>query len=484
METTVEKQLQTLKFITNNYTIREEVLDGKTHIVVPVVMMVEGVHCGSHGPILHQAAELASFTEAWNGIPVTINHPEEGGANVSANSPQVLDRDSVGRIFNAHYANGLKAEAWINVEKITVRSPMALAYIKQNRPLEVSVGVFNDTEITEGEWNGETYESIASNYRPDHLALLPGETGACSWVDGCGIRANKKGGSMPETDLLKSFKELSQKGYVVRPVTNEQGYRETTALLQSKLDAMDTSERVYYLQEVYADHFIYEVRDRELGGTTLYKRDYTSSNTEVEIGETPVEVQREVKYVTMQGMVRTKFNNNNKGGEMSKDGTLCCEAKVDALIANKVTHWKAEDKEWLVTQEESAIDKMFPKEGPKVAAIEVNADEVLSTFKATLKTVEDYTALMPEAMKIQVNGGVKLYTEHREALVKGIMENTKEVWEEATLNAMEDKTLENVAKSIKLPVDYSAQGAGGGQAATTGEEVIVPAEYRERKEDK
>jgi len=157
---------------------------------------------------------------------------------------------------------------------------------------------------------------------------------------------------------------------------------------------------------------------------------------------------------------------------------------VDALIANKVTHWKAEDKEWLVTQEESAIDKMFPKEGPKVGAIEVNADEVLSTFKATLKTVEDYTALMPEAMKAKVSGGVKLYTEHRVTLVKSIMDNTKEVWKEDSLNAMDDQTLENVAKSIQLPADYSAQGAGGGQGPTTGEEVIIPAEYSERKEDK
>jgi len=49
----------------------------------------------------------------------------------------------------------------------------------------------------EGVWNEEEYHSIVRNYRPDHLALLPGAIGACSWEDGCGIRANKdikKGG--------------------------------------------------------------------------------------------------------------------------------------------------------------------------------------------------------------------------------------------------------------------------------------------------
>ena len=36
----------------------------KAHLVVPVVMMVEGVHNGSMGPIYHSIAELGKYTEA------------------------------------------------------------------------------------------------------------------------------------------------------------------------------------------------------------------------------------------------------------------------------------------------------------------------------------------------------------------------------------------------------------------------------------
>ena len=35
-----------------NYAVREEMYDGRRHIVVPVIMMKEGVHCGSHGCII------------------------------------------------------------------------------------------------------------------------------------------------------------------------------------------------------------------------------------------------------------------------------------------------------------------------------------------------------------------------------------------------------------------------------------------------
>ena len=468
----------------NNYQVREASLEGRKHIVVPVIMMKEGVHNGSHGPIYHQPSELSKYTEAWNGIPVTISHPSnDEGQNISANSPEVLEDSTVGRIFNTYYDDGLRAEAWLDKEKLQEVSPEAYGYIMQGRPLDVSVGVFSDTDPTEGEWNGETYESIAVNYRPDHLALLPGEQGACSWADGCGIRNNQEGGSMD--DLFKTFKELNQKGYVVSPIVNEQGYRELTQSLQAKLDEMDTNSRQYYLQEVYADYFVYSVHSTE-GGQTLYKRGYTvQENGVVEFGEdSPVEVRRKVNYVTMQ-MVRTNVNNKEGGQQMStsKEG-LCCEAKVEELIANEATPWTADHKDMLMALGEDAINDLFPK-APKAepkAEPQVNKDEVVKEFKDGLKTIEDYTALMPEEMKAQVDSGVTLYKEHRASLVKGIMDNTKDNFSKEQLEAMEDATLESIFKSVK-PVDYSAQS--GSSIQDNGEEdddiLFPPAVYAGEK---
>ena len=164
----------------------------KEHIVVPVVMMVEGVHNGSRGPVYHNPDELGRIEASWNGIPVTISHPiNEDNQFISANSPNVLEKYSVGTIFNTHLEDGkLKAEAWLDVQRLTAVSPETLDKVRKGEIIEVSVGIFNDEDEEEGDWNNEHYIAVAKNYRPDHLALLPGEVGACSITDGCGVRVN------------------------------------------------------------------------------------------------------------------------------------------------------------------------------------------------------------------------------------------------------------------------------------------------------
>lgn len=455
-----------------DYEIRTEMLNGRQHIVVPVVMIKEGVHHGSGGPILHRSEDLAQNVQSWNGIPVTIGHPQSEGENVSANNPAIAEQYTVGQIYNAHFEDdSVKAEAWLDVQRIAALSPLALEYIKERSPLDVSVGVFSNSQATEGEWQGETYEAIALDYRPDHLALLPGERGACSWNDGCGIRNNQEGGIME--GLLKTLKEVNQQGFSISPINNEEGFQQISQLLQSALNGMDTNTKYFYLEEVFADDFVYRVRDAD-GGSNLFRRGYSVNNGQVELAETPSEVRKEVSYVTMQ-MRRTKKPNINSQkkeevnmSESSK--TPCCEAKVDALIANASTRWKAEDKEWLLAQEASVIEKLSPMElAPEV--IQANTEEVITTFKGTLKTVEDFTALMPEAIKAQVEAGVTAYAAKREALVKSIMENTEEVWTEETLNAMADATLEGISKSIKKPVDYSGNA---GVAAPKGKGEVAP----------
>lgn len=176
-----------------DYDVEIKVHQGKPYLVVPMVMMVEGVHNGNKGPIFHSIDELGKFPESWNGIPVVINHPEVEGMSVSANSPDVIESYQVGKVYNT-YVDGkkLKAEAWLDEDKLNEVSPDTLNMINDNQVLEVSVGVFSETEDTEGDWNGEHYVSTAIGHRPDHLAILTDGVGACSCADGCGIRTNKE----------------------------------------------------------------------------------------------------------------------------------------------------------------------------------------------------------------------------------------------------------------------------------------------------
>ena len=72
------------------YEARFEMRDGRQHIVAPVVMLVEGVHNGTAGPILYPLEELSDFPGSWDGRPVTLGHPATpDGDGVSAASPVV-----------------------------------------------------------------------------------------------------------------------------------------------------------------------------------------------------------------------------------------------------------------------------------------------------------------------------------------------------------------------------------------------------------
>src|SRR5690606_20175922 len=61
-----------------------------------------------------------------------------------------------------------------------------------------------------GELNGKPYTAKQVNLRPDHVALLPGEVGACSIADGCGApRINSQAGAMSKaSELLDSVRAL------------------------------------------------------------------------------------------------------------------------------------------------------------------------------------------------------------------------------------------------------------------------------------
>jgi hypothetical protein len=194
--------------------------DGKEYLVVPVVMLRETVVNGAYV----DASEL--MAEAWNGVPVTLRHPTNGDTPISANSPETLTKFQVGTIFNAHIdGDKLKAEAWIDIAKMNALGQSALlAKLAGGAPMDVSTGYFAKTEESGGVYNGKEYIVKHQDLKPDHLALLPDEEGACNWNDGCGVRANKKEGLKVKTKelLITLAKALGVKVNVEEnPMTKE-----------------------------------------------------------------------------------------------------------------------------------------------------------------------------------------------------------------------------------------------------------------------
>ena len=175
---------------TGDYDVKIVEHLSKVYYVIPVTMMVEGVHNGNHGKLLHTMEELGKFPESWNGRPIVINHPEIGGVAVSASSPEIMEH-AVGVVYNTKVdGNKLVGEAWLDEDKLNDNSPETLEDIEQGKIKEVSVGVFTDEKEEVGIYNDEEYEAVAFNHRPDHLAILTECQGACSVEDGCGLGVN------------------------------------------------------------------------------------------------------------------------------------------------------------------------------------------------------------------------------------------------------------------------------------------------------
>ena len=496
----VRTNMQSILFVNSEYTVRREERNGKSYIVVPVTMMVEGVHNGNHGPLYHPAEELGAAADAWNGVPVTISHPESGGEYISAQVPGILEEYGVGVIADARMDGGrLRAEAWIEEKKISQKSPEALQLIDSGELMEVSAGLFSEDEVVTGEWNGETYNAISRNHSPDHLALLPGEIGACSIDDGCGVRANKKGGMNETMETKKDGKltVLNKEQHLADLIANaESGYREIMSLIQTKLDAMDTDLKSYYTENVFDDYFVYSVRSRESGTPAkMYKRGYSvNDNGELTFAEEPTEVRKQVSYVALSegGIRRTKFNNNVKKEvtKMSdKSDKPCCEDAIDALIANEKTVYTAEAKTWLLTLKEDQIAKLVQaevKEDPPVKTepvVEANAKtkpaDVTTNASPKFEKVEDFLESIPNEFKEQFSSGLRLHKEARAKMVKAILDNTDEgVWKEEDLSKenMKIETLEGIFKSVVTTTvaDYSLNGLETVAVNTDGEEPLMP----------
>lgn len=175
----------------------KKTLQGRDYLVAPVAMLVEGVFSGSQGPIFYEGPEMAKNTAVWNAKPITVGHPElPDGTKISGCTADTLEAYQVGMILNTRFnkkTKKLAAEAWIDVLRLaTVPQGHLIANALANETkLEVSTGLFVDNQDVVGEYNGTAYTKKATNFQPDHLAILLTEKGACSLAHGAGLLVNK-----------------------------------------------------------------------------------------------------------------------------------------------------------------------------------------------------------------------------------------------------------------------------------------------------
>lgn len=433
---------------------RIEKLEGLEHTVVPMVMLTEGVHSGSIGPVYYPKDELAKTPEVWNHKPVVVYHPTMNGRSISACDPDVINARKVGVVMNAKFEDGkLKAEAWIRNDRAEVVDERIMTAVNTAEMMELSTGLFIDVEPGEGSFESTPYAGVARNFRPDHLALLPDQIGACSIQDGAGFLRNKK-----ECKAL------------------------LTAL--SVIGILDP-------KAVFPNFVIYEKE-----GKTLRHGFASNKDGEVKLDETAVEVEVQTEYIstnkkTIDNKTPNKVNimepeilklvdaivGNTKWSDQDRNTlgslpvaklTALAEVKTAApsFTAKLVKNDEGEDSCEMVAPKAPDTKKVDNKaDADKKAADEKAAAEKLAANKKASQTVDEYIAAAPEGLRDVLGNGLSMLNASKVKLVASIIANDQNAFSEEDLNSRPLSELQKIA-ALMAPAKVEGSEASpnyGGQ---------------------
>ena len=458
------KDMITIK-VNNQLTKREETLDGVAHVVYPVIMINEGVH----KRVLYVNAEITKSTQYWNGVPVPVYHPKDDNGNpISCNSPDVYNTQVIGKVFNAHMdESALKAELYINKDKTNNLTPGLLTFLDNEGQMDVSTGLFSDDIYQSGVFENEEYDAIAVNIRPDHLAILPGIDGACSWADGCGIRANEKN-KAKEKFMAKNKNDpkINQEEFVKGEIdqfiilpenpedfkVNEADFDTISNLVYRKLDSMDIrDEKYHYPLKIYTDRVIYRVRYRDSGtGPKLMQRNYTITENEDAINwiTDPVEVVRNETFTP---------KTNEKENDMAKIKTMkdCCPDQVTSFIKQNSAFEGKEDVLMGMTEDQFKVLMLGKTEDVVDGDDKDNKDDKIKANEDSPKVLsfDELLAHADEETREYMTRGKRHMKEQKEKLVTVIKANEDNSFTEQELDGFDMDMLEKLAALANVKVD-------------------------------
>jgi len=459
--------------------VRNDSMEGRPYKVVPMVMLVEGVHAGSNGPLFYPKAELAKTPAVWNHKPIVVYHPTMNGRGISACDPDVLTKNKIGVIMNTtcDKMGRLKAEAWIEETRADAVDPRIMEAVNNQKMMECSTGVFTDNEYDPGEFEGEAYDYIARNYRPDHLAVLPDIKGACSMEKGAGFIRNQAA-DVPEKAVAnayaKAVAELAagkgkKKPAYKKPVKNEAGvdgelsYNDIMGQLYMRLQEVYPQPQGQtpgyccpYVENLYDEYFVFC-----MGGKTFYQ-DYSVADNLVKLEGEPSEVVRVVKYQKTDGA----FVGNQS---QEKDSTMNKDKQIDGLIANAASGWKETDREFLkglpddklaVIVANAATVAKAAKDAADLAANEAkkkaDADKAAADLAANQAaeankakkpmTTNEHIATLPPEVQEMVRNGLEATEAEKNKLITTITANAQNPFTKEELAGKSLKELRGLAQ--------------------------------------
>lgn len=386
--------------------VRNEKLEGKDCLVVPMVMIVEGVLNGSGGPLYYPAEELAKVPAVWNHKPVVVYHPTMGDQPISACDPATINAYKVGVILNTKWdGKRLSAEAWLNPDRLELVDKRVSDAINANQMMEVSTGLFTDNEATPGVFNGIAYNGVARNLRPDHLAILPDQIGACSIADGAGLlRVN-----------ATNKKELHDTLVILGIVDNV-----SHDAIHSALYAALGNKDGLWIEDVFDSSVVYTDNGK------LYKRTYRMEDSKAILEGIAEEVFRVVQY-------------------QSADGTVAVNTKKESTMKTNAEN----------TLDTPPVDVTPDTETPPVETPPADAPAETPPVEGNAKpTLSEYVSAAPPEIQEVLNEALATRNARREATITTIMANSKNTLTKEVLEGMPTAHLTAIASiaTVEAPV--------------------------------
>lgn len=414
---------------------RREKLEGRDHLVVPCVMLKEAVLEGSAGALYYPADEIETSPEAWNGMPIVIDHPEIEGESVTARQAEVFNTRKVGVLLETEAEDGkLRTECWFDEERTKAVDKRVYNAIVKKKKMEVSTGLGGEVEDKKGTFNGTAYTGVVRNFKPDHLAVLPDKIGALSVKQGGGLFTNALS-KEPEGFQQVAARSITEavKGLGITLIENELSFSDVSRTLCDLLSSEYGEPGKYwsgYVVDVFEGYVVFR------NGDTTYRQDYTSTNDQIALTGEPVEVRRTVSYVT-----------NASETEMAKK--LSDKKKfVDRLITNGVA---AEgDREKLMATDESIL-AMFETEldakEAEVAKGKAKPELVTNEEKPKVKmTEEEWLDAAPKRLKRVLNRAEKREEDEKEKHIAVILNAEGNKFKKEWLENQDPDTLEGMAE--------------------------------------
>lgn len=446
--------------------------------VVPVVALVEGViHAmNSKAPEFVPAAVFSRAPITWNGRPVFVGHPMKGSTPVPGNTPETLEQLACGQVFNAGLKDGkLVMEAWIDNARASDVPDLAdlLTRLASGDPVEISVGVFVDTNDTTGEYNGKEYKGEWTEIFPEHLALLPaGDIGACSREMGCGVRA-AKGAVMsePKKGLLAR---------IIGALRVAQGPEEMSDndVRRKLYDALkEAGTRDSYVEAVYDDLFVYCVYIYDTySAMKYYRRGFTvdASGVVTLTGES-VEVEPVLSYEPLNADAETIETITNNAAPCGCKHAVPAAAVTQPTTLTQETNMKRED---ILARLDGATDEQIAsiaqvfEPAPAAVAPAVVPEPVV----AKAVTFNDLLAAADPDTRSSIEHGIRVAKDTKAATIKTLKDTGKCTITDADLAAMSQAQLNqlvSLAGVAPQPVDYS--GLGLPRTPNTDSQTVAPA---------